>query len=246
MLGVATSLAGAAHASPDLDEDQWGPARRELRAMVREGTRRFPTRNHNDLVNVHAVWLSPALIRAEARAWATSLDRGPRAYAARVREHSRPGRLSFHLRFTNHRFSWVDASLPRVLRTMRLEVDGRFFPVESFERSYVPAMGEGATRVVHFRDLPGELALPGPSARRVRLWFPALPHRKGAGRRARSGRGEGAPMARIAFPPRMFRARWEHDLAKPPLEAAPPAALPVPDKGWLAPLTRTASPTGLP
>ncbi len=198
-------LAGAAaapretrwHRDPGVDENLWGPARRRYRELFDALTRRFPARNHQDFVHVHATVVTPALARAEAEAWGSGLDMHPGAIRERAARHTPAGRLTFQIELVNHRWPVVEHHLKLLLGATRLEIDGRFFPVSALDRPFFDRMLSGQVLNLSFAFPPGEPALPGPSAKVVRLWFPGLANRKRS-------------VPRIRFEPELFGVDWVH------------------------------------
>lgn len=209
---MAGILAWCALAAP-LEAASWQQLRRRFHGLREASTRAYPVAEHGDLAHVYATYLSPALVAAEARAWGRTLERSREHVRARVRGHLPPGELGFQLEFSVHRWPWLRMDMERVLAGVRLEVDGRFFPVARHQEALFAPMLRGRTRAVWFRTPEGEPHLPGPSARVVRLWFPGYETKRSRGQRLRDRPRGDRFVARISFPAAFFGDRWRHPLA---------------------------------
>lgn len=160
-------------------------AQRDYRRLEASLTRRFPAPDGRDFVHLYATWVSPRLVEAEARLRAAAFELSERDRAARVASLARPGSLVFRLTWSNHDWPRTEADLHLLLDRARLEVDGRFFPVARTDRPDLRRMLVGHRAFLSFDTPPGEPHLPGPSARRIRLWLPGIRNRKGRPPRVR-------------------------------------------------------------
>jgi hypothetical protein len=190
----------------------WQVLRRRFHRLREASTRAFPVAEHGDLAHVYVTYLSPALVKAEARAWGRTLERSRADVAARVRAHLPPRELGFQLEFSVHRWPWLRMDMGRILAAVRLEVDGRSYPVHRHQAPCFDPMLRGRTRTVWFRTPEGEPQLPGPSAKVIRLVFPGLETKRSRGQRLRDRDPARWFLARVSFPPEAFGDRWQHPL----------------------------------
>lgn len=188
----------------------WRRLSRRFHSLADQLTRGYPQDGHGDFVHVYATYLAPRLLAAEARRWGAKLARSAADVRRRYDEHRKPGAVGFQVELSNHRWPWLDQDIQALLASAELVVDGRRFPVAGVEQPFFGPMLRGQTRVIWFRAPPDEPTLPGPSARVIRLQFPALENR-----RRRSARLRNVPerkwfVPRIRFEPELFGARWAH------------------------------------
>jgi hypothetical protein len=174
-------------------------------------TRGYPQDGHGDFVHVYATYLAPRLLAAEARRWGSKLARSAKDVRARYWENRRgPGMVGFLVELSNHRWPWLDQNIESLLSSAVLDIDGRRFSTVAVERPFFRRMLRGQTRVIWFRAPAGEPALPGPSAKVIRLEFPGLRNRRRRSARLRNVPREKWFVPRIRFEPELFGSRWAH------------------------------------
>ncbi len=188
----------------------WGEWHRRFRRVWEEHTRYYPNRRHLDTIHVAATYLSPRLIRTEAILWGHKLDQRAELVRKRDKTHRAHGSLRFEVEFSNHRWPRVDQDIQRVLSTACLEIDGRTFAVKEVEPVFFDRMLRGQSRVIRFETPPGEVHLPGPSVRSIRLTFPELESKRRRGARLRAIPRAKWWIPRISFDPDLFGARVAH------------------------------------
>lgn len=183
-------------------------AKGQAEALEKTLTRRYPEREHLDAIHLEVTYLSPQLMRAEARAWAKKMDLDLRHAKARLAKVFHPRELTFRVRFQNRVWTRLDQRIRTALEGVELEIDGDFFSVARVERPCFEDIGAGQAICISFRTPPGEPTLPGPSAQRIRLWFPGLENRRRLGAR-RKAKKDFDFVPRVAFEPELFADRWD-------------------------------------